>query len=111
MPDLAATGVTVVRSWSEGGLYGKDRVGILAALTLSAMGSNTNKIPASAFGLQKIEECSNAVKSDNTAIVVACASADGSRVVLADLTQATDANRATPADLTGTFYITVHGYR
>lgn len=110
MANLAASGVTIERVFREGGLLGKERLKMIVSVVLSSMGTTTNKIPASAFGLQKIEECSNLVKSDNTVIVVAVPSADGSLILLANLAQATDANRSNPADLTGTFRLTVAGY-
>lgn len=110
MPDLSATGVTIVRAWHEGGPGLKDRVAVIANIVLSAMGGNVNRIPAAAFGLRVLEGCTNAVRADGGAVVVAGVTADGSRVVLADLTQATDASRATPADVSGTFRITVYGY-
>lgn len=111
MADLTASDVTTVRSWTEGGTTGKNRKGALLKLVLTTMGSDTNKIPASALGFTKIESCSNAVASDDTKVYPAVPSNDGLNILLVDLTNVTDANRADPADISATVYIEVHGYR
>lgn len=111
MADIAASNVTVQRAVSVGGVTGKDHVQVLAKVVLGAQGTTTNKITAAALGLKKVESCSNAVKDDNTKVYPAVPTADGTAVLLVDLTNATDANRANPADITATIYITVRGYR
>ncbi len=110
MANLAASGVTVNAAWSEGNVTGKRHVAKLCSMVLSGQGTTTNTIPAAAFGLTFIESCTNAVKSDDTVIYPAVPAHDGSAVLLMDVTNATDATRGAPADITGTLYITVRGY-
>lgn len=101
MADLAASGVVVVSSWYEG----HDR-GILnrhLRLTLSTMGTATNKILASVLGFAKIERCSPLVKSDDSVMLVASPSYDGSML----LTKAAGSNA--PADFSGTYECVVTG--
>lgn len=104
MADITAADVTLVRSWSEGGLALKDRVVKIVSLDLGGQGTTTNAIPASALGWTVIEEASTFVKDDNTLVVAAAPSADGSKLLLK--AAATNA----PADYTGTFIGTVRGY-
>jgi hypothetical protein len=111
MADLASSAVSVVRAWTEGGVAGKDRVGSLLTLTLTGQGSTTNKITASALGYSKVESCGNLLDCTNTKVYPAVPSSDGSAVYTMNPCQATDANRADPADLTCTGRIEVHGYR
>jgi hypothetical protein len=62
MADVSSAEVTILRSWSEGGTNGRNRIGLLAKIAKSGgitAGTLTNKIPASAFGLRIIESCSN----------------------------------------------------
>lgn len=110
MADLAASGVTVSASWTAGAVTGKRHVEKLVKLVLTGQGTTTNKIPASALGLTKIESCSNGVKDDDTKIYPAVPSNDGKNLLLMDVTNATDASRAAPADITATIFITVQGY-
>lgn len=104
MADLATSAVAYVRGWTEGSVTGKERIARLLTLTLTGQGTVANKIPASALGFLKVEECSSAVLSDNTLVLVASPSADGTFVLLK--AAATNA----PDDYTGAFTLTVKGY-
>lgn len=104
MADLDSTGVTVVRSWTEGGLAQKDRVCKLVQVVLSSMGTAANTVPATAFGLTVIEETTPAVKSDDDVVVPTSPSYDGSVIFFIE-----DAGQD-PADFTGTFQFIVKGY-
>lgn len=79
-------------------------------LTLTGQGTTTNRILASVLGFSTVQWVSNFVKTDNTEIIPAVPSSDRSMILLMDPKQATDANRALPADFTGTYKCTVEGY-
>jgi len=108
MAALASSAVTFVRGWKQPGT-GVQLVTKQLTLVLTGQGGTTNTIDASTIGFQKIFDCSNAVKSDNSVIVPAVPSYDGSKILLANLAQATDASRDDAADITGTFRLTVSG--
>lgn len=110
MADLAVAAVTILRAWTEAGLYGKELSCRKVSMVLTGQGTAANKIPASALDLSVIEQTSAMVKSDNTLIYPAAVSADGDYLVLANLNQATDADRAKPADITATVVGVVKGY-
>lgn len=104
MANLAQSGVTIERAWSEGHVTGKDISCRKVALVLSTMGTVTNNIPASVLSLTKIEQSTPAVKDDNTVIVPTGPSNDGTLLLLGG-----GASNA-PADYTGTFRLVVKGY-
>lgn len=110
MANLAASAVTIERSWTEAGVNGKDLSARQVTLVLTGQGGSTNKILATVLGLSKIEQAHAFVKSDDTKMYPATPSYDGSFLCLNDLTQATDANRALPADITATVRGVVKGY-
>ena len=112
MAALAASAVTVVRAWTEGGSAGKDRVGALLTLVLSGQGSVANAIPASALGFTKIESCGNLLDVTNTLVYPAVPDSTGANVLVINPENATDASRCDPADITAAeARIEVHGYR
>lgn len=110
MADLASSAVTVEKSWTEGGTNGKRVRCYRVTLVLTGQGSTTNKIPASVLGLSVIEQASEFVKSDDTKVYPASPDYAGANLLLTDPTQATDANRALPADITATLRGVVKGY-
>lgn len=107
MSDVLPAAVSRLNSWNEGDLSGKRFVGIWAKVTLNSNGNGaaTHLIPASAFGLRQIEQCSSFVKADNSVIIAASPMVDKSGVILQDPNSATGA----PANFTGDFYCTVKG--
>ncbi len=102
MANLAASGVTVLEAWLEK-TPAKTFSVYKLQLVLAAMGTATNTIPASALGLTFIDECSPLIMSDNTIIVVATPSYDGTLLLLKAIAT------AAPADYTGTFRCIVKG--
>jgi hypothetical protein len=106
MANLAVSGVTLNHSYQLGGTGGKDMTVKSLTLVLAAMGTATNKIQASILGYTKILRASNMVKSDNTEIVQATPSADGSLILLTIGTT----TLGLPADFTGTYTFVVEGY-
>lgn len=106
MASLASSAVTIVSSWTEGGVNGKRHIAKLVRLDLTGQGGATNLIGAAALGFTKIEQCSNAVLSDNTVVYPAVPLYGGTAVGLV-----LDASAAVaPADVTGTVELTVKGY-
>lgn len=106
MANLASSAVTVVSSWSEGDVSGKRHVAKLVRLVLTGQGGATNLIGASALGFTKIEQCSNAVNSDNTLVYPAVPLYGGTAVGLVPAPET--ANE--PDDVTDTVELTVKGY-
>lgn len=108
MAALASSAVTIVRGWKQPGTS-VQLVTKQLTLVLTGQGGTTNTIDASTLGFQTILGCSNAIKSDNSVIVVAVPSYDGSKILFADLAQSTHASRDDAADITGTFRLTITG--
>lgn len=108
MANLASSAVTTVSSWTEGGTNGRRRVAKIVRLALTGQGGATNLIIASALGFTKIEECSNAILSDNSLVYLAVPLYGGTAV---GLVPDHDAATGVPADATGvTIELTVKGY-
>jgi hypothetical protein len=108
MAALLSSAVTVLRGWKQPGT-GVQLATKQLTLVLSGQGDATDSIDASTLGFQTIVSCSNAIKSDNAVIVIAVPSYDGRKILLANLAQGTDGNRDDPANIIGTFRITVTG--
>lgn len=111
MANLAQSAVTIEASWPAGGTNGKRHTEMIATLVLSGQGGATNLIPASVFGLAKIERCGNAIGDGNDLVYPAAPKYDGSAIYLTALVNATDATRAAPADITDTVRLFLSGYR
>lgn len=106
MASLASSAVTVVSSWTEGGVNGKRHIVKLVRLVLTGQGGATNLIGAAALGFDKIESCSNAIKSDNALVYPAVPLYGGTAVGLVPAPETANA----PDDVTGTVELTVKGY-
>lgn len=109
MADLAASAVTIERAWTEGGVSGKEVAVRQVTLVLTAQGTLTNKIPAAVLSLSKIEQASGFQADDNSAMYPAAPSYDGANLLLYDMSNATDATRDAPADITDTLRGVVKG--
>lgn len=101
MATLAASGVTVSRSWFMG--LKKDVLLKEVSVVLSSMGTATNYLPASAFGFARFVGPAHFTKSDNSVVLVGVPSYDGTKLLL----KAADTNA--PADYSGTFAGVVSG--
>ena len=104
MASLLNSAIVINSSWSDSGLALKNAVAYNVTLTLTGQGTVANSIPASAFGpvgFAQILRASPAVKSDNTVIVPAGPSTDGTKLLLGG------GSSNAPADYTGTFSLTV----
>lgn len=104
---------TVSSQYEEGDRYGKRRrVVKRLSLSLSSQGGTTNNIPATALGFRAgtLEKAVCVLFTDGSANkrVVWCFT-DGTDLFIADPTQATDANRGLPGDVTGTLVVEVSG--
>jgi hypothetical protein len=110
-----ATVSTVLPSYEIGSKGGKSQgIRQFVALELTAEGATAGDIPASLFGLKQITyvHCYGATISAADAaglFFVGDIGNDGNYIYPVDLTQATDADRNDPADLTGTFYLMIDG--
>ncbi len=104
---------TVSRQWEEGDRFGKrQRVVKRLSLSLSSQGGTSNNIPATALGfvagtLEKAD-CILFTDGSSNKRVVVCFT-DGTYLYVSDPTQATDANRGLPSDVTGTLVVEVSG--
>jgi len=113
MAALASTAVTILHTYRYGGTSGKRTLFRRFKLDMtSGVGGLTNSIDASTLGFTEIEGCTNLYNDDTETIFPAAVIADGSKIVLSNPTQATDASRADVADVTissGFGYISVWG--
>ncbi len=103
MANLAASGVTITRSYLEKFPSTEQRV-LDVSIVLSSMGSATNNIPATSFGLARFYGPVVLVKSDNSDMLLGTPSADGTLLLL----KAAGSNA--PADFSGTYVGQVKGY-
>lgn len=105
MANLASSAVTVNAYYTGMGSNAKRYTFAELTLVLTGQGSATNKILASVLqmGFVTLKGCGTAVKSDNTVVLPAVPSTDGTFLLLGG-----GASNA-PADYTGTFNITVWG--
>jgi hypothetical protein len=105
MADLTSAGVTLVDSWSEGGVTGKRALAKKVTLVLTATGTGGAgaKIPAAALGMASIEDVSPLIQSTNAAVVPASPNAAGNEIILGGGTS------GAAAVYTGTFTCIVRG--
>jgi hypothetical protein len=105
MSDVAATNVTIVKSWTEGDLHSKRFICKLVSVEITAAGSGAEgaKIPASAFGFSKVEQVSNVVKSDDSVIYAGSPNVDLDEVLIGGVAD------GIPVAVTGTFQFVVKG--
>lgn len=105
MANLASSGVTVLDSWwvPQVGTPAKKFKAVRALATLSSMGTGTNKVLATAFGLQSVKTSAGIVKSDDSAVYNTIPSYDGSFVIVKN------AGTNAPADISGDFVFVVTG--
>ena len=109
MAALTSDNVTVTRGWVTVAtpLNVKHKQ---LTLVLSSQGGSSNTVDASTIGLGVILGSTMAQKSDDALALHTCPSYDGSKLFFYNPAQATDANRDDPADVSGTFRVTVWGY-
>lgn len=115
MANMVATQVTVLTSWTEGGVTGKRRIVKIVDLALTGQGGKTNQILAASLGFTYLEESSNGVLHDpSRAIIPTVPDYDGSRLFLMDpnatAITGTAGTADGPGDWTGTVTVTVKGY-
>lgn len=103
MANLARTGVVTRKNYRTGGNNGARFTAYECTVTLAAMGTAANKVLASAFGLRTITHVTPFVLSDDSIIVAASPSYDGTQILL----KAAGTNA--PADYTGVFKCVVWG--
>lgn len=105
MANLAASAVVTTLYKPFAGMSGKELELVEATVVLATMGSATNKVLASAFGLSKVVAVFSVVKSDETRLI-ATPSFDGTYIQLMDPVNATNLG----ADFSGTFRFIMIGY-
>jgi hypothetical protein len=114
MAVLAASQVTVLNQWTEGGTNGRRRTCIRATVATSndatGQGDATDNIPATVFGLTYLEESTVGIQSDNRCLLTA-PSYDQTLLLLYNVEAATDGARSDPVNFVNTtFTVTVKGY-
>lgn len=112
MPAYSGT-PTVISQWEEGDRFGKrQQVVKRLSLSLSSQGGTTNNIPATQLGFLAGQlfkaTCVLFTDGSSNKRTVWCFT-DGTYLYIADPTQATDANRGLPGDVTGTLIVEVSG--
>lgn len=108
-----ANEVTIVRSWTEGGVAGKERVGMTVTVAAMTKGAAATPITAAMLGLTTVESCSNVYEFTTSGGLVypAVVINDGSGIVIADA-KGTAGNHANPADISAkAVYFEAHGVR
>lgn len=116
MAALTQSGVVINDAFKQGGTSGRKFKVLDVTLTLSSQGGLTNNIPASLFGLRRIIQAygfrtTASVRAEfGPNLNSATPPLNGTLLVAYDNTNATDANRDNPADLTGTFRGFIEGY-
>lgn len=108
MAALASSAVTVNLGWEAVSTPIKIKTKQLTVV-LSSQGGATNTVGAAALGFTKILGSSSAQKSDNSLLAPTAPSYDGSTLFFYDNSNATDATRDAPVDLSGTFRLLVWG--
>lgn len=78
-------------------------------VVLTGQGGAANTISAANFGFNTIFEVSLVQTDDNSAVYAAAPSYDGTKLFLYDLSNATDASRDAPADITDTVRFVIKG--
>lgn len=110
MASLAKTAVTIRDSWWEGGAPLTKKTKVLSVtMVLTGQGGATNTIPASVFGLTTIREVTAVQSDDDSIVTLGAPSYDGTKLFLYDLSDATDATRDAPTDITDTVRCLVKG--
>lgn len=103
MADLPQSAVTKGDIFYEGGINSRRFKAIDVTLVLTGQGSAANKIPASLFGLTRITRALSFRATDDSIILDAAPSNDGSKLLL----KAAGTNA--PADYTATIKGVVEG--
>ena len=103
MADLAQGAVTSLNSWYDGSLPTNRQRCKEVSLVLTGQGTTTNKVLASVLGFTHIEEATSFVASDDSVILVATPSYDGTMLLF----KAAGTNA--PADFSGTFTGIIRG--
>jgi hypothetical protein len=111
MAVVAESAVTKTKMWVEGDKTLKQvNKCFEGTIALSSQGDATDSIPASVFGLRYIREVTCAISSTDK-WVEARPSFDGSKLLIFNPAQATDANRIDPATVTySSVRVVVKGY-
>ncbi len=102
---------TVLRKWELGDRYGKEVEWCKdISIALSSQGGATNTIGKVALGYSTIYAVQCILFTDGGSQKRAVwLTTDGTNVYVGDPTQATDANRSIPADVTGTLVLRISG--
>jgi hypothetical protein len=115
MAAITSANVTIHSAYEIGDRTGKSKgIRMTCSVVLTAQGAAAGDLPASAFGLKQITaaECLGSLVGGNPrgqVIGVSALGADGNYIYPLSIINATDANRATPADFTGTLFIMLEG--
>lgn len=113
MAAITSSNVTRYRSYTVVDQAGavQEKVSDLG-IVLSAQGGTAGDIPAAALGFARINRAFATALDLGAGTVVGAlvgTQTDGSELFPVDITQATDANRANRANLTGTLHVRVYG--
>ena len=105
MADLTRSNVTILNSWTEGGVVGKRHTAlqVQAVITAAGAGTATNKIPASAFGMSSIIDVADFVDSTNANVLTAAPNYKNTEILISA------GNSSAPTSVTGTYRFLVRG--
>lgn len=108
MAALTSSGVTFNDVWYTGDT-GPNMKCCDVTLVLSSQGGLTNNIPCTLFGMARVREVSNASDSAGSLLIIGAPSYDRTKVCIYQMTNATDATRTTPVDVSLTIRLIVKG--
>ena len=115
MAAITASNVTILNEYEIGSKFGKSQgKRINAKITLDTQGATDGDIPASVFGLKAITNAVCYSAYIGTAWVgcvvgVRSPGSDSNSIFPISVINATDANRANPANITGDIYCIIEG--
>ena len=115
MAAITSSNVTITDQYEIGTRTGKGRgTRIMASVVLTAQGATAGDIPASAFGLKQITNAyamGSLISAAPKGVIIGISAlgSDANYIYPVSLIQATDADRANPANLTGTIFVCVEG--
>lgn len=109
MAAVDSSQITIERSWTEGGVTGKQRIGMVVSAELSSQGGSTNTFPVTALGLTKAESIQSAVvENGGPQFYFLAISQDGTLIYTIDPAAVSTPFEA--ADISSTIRFEIHGY-
>jgi hypothetical protein len=113
MAAISSSNVTLISQWEVAAKGGFNETIRILDIALTAQGGTANDIPASVLGFATLNWALSlrALDGSNLRHVPVLLEADGEGILTVDVEAATDADRANPANWTGTVRVMLAGRR